>query len=295
MNDPQKDLQRLLQRENFESEEEIRTFMQNLVGKKVPEVSWEELSNEEKAEELVQQAYDADYLEDAIEKIEEAFRCDPQCIGAYIFKSEISHKPAQKLKWLEKALEIGSEKYGGKYEEENKGHFWGIYKTRPYMEALHYYAIELHDQGRVEEAIEAGQKMLRLNPNDNQGIRNFLGLWLIETGKETAYFNLTDQYPEDYTIFSHYNAVLLFLKTDGETEETEDLMIDAVEFNPYVVKWLLSKNPIGQLPEMYNPQDESGAVIYCHYAKSLWKSTFGSYKFLKKFETKAKNLIRERE
>ena len=60
------------------------------------------------------------------------------------------------------------------------GHFWGVLETRPYMRARQGLADTLWRLDRRDEARSHYEEMLRLNPNDNQGIRYLLVMLLLE-------------------------------------------------------------------------------------------------------------------
>ncbi len=47
------------------------------------------------------------------------------------------------------------------------------------MRCMHSYAECLNDLGRVSDSISVFEEMIRLNPNDNQGVRDQLLLHLI--------------------------------------------------------------------------------------------------------------------
>ena len=49
--------------------------------------------------------------------------------------------------------------------------FWGDMDNRAYMRAVQYRADPYADKGEKEKAIELYRLLLRLNPNDNQGVR----------------------------------------------------------------------------------------------------------------------------
>src|SRR5699024_11825512 len=82
---------------------------------------------------------------------------------------------------LHKAIHVGEKDLGKAFLLENKGHFWMIIETRPYMRAKAMYADFLYETGEEEEAFKQYEEMLRLNPNDNQGIRYILLTLYIET------------------------------------------------------------------------------------------------------------------
>lgn len=62
----------------------------------------------------------------------------------------------------------------GLFDEDSVGDFWLIYETRPYMSARLEYLQSLLDLGMYKKAINQAEDMLRLNENDNLGIRYIL-------------------------------------------------------------------------------------------------------------------------
>lgn len=62
---------------------------------------------------------------------------------------------------------------------------WGDMDNRAYMRAIQYRADLYADDGEKEKAIELYRLLLRLNPNDNQGVRYTLaGVYAGISGKE---------------------------------------------------------------------------------------------------------------
>ena len=70
-----------------------------------------------------------------------------------------------------RGVEAGELALGPQAFKEYAGHFWGFLETRPYMRARAGLAGALLKLGDVDGAIDHFRDMLRLNPNDNQGIR----------------------------------------------------------------------------------------------------------------------------
>lgn len=67
----------------------------------------------------------------------------------------------------EKAIKIGEEKLGKEYFTKHKGHFWGLYETRPYITAKLKYAGCIHALGDIDNAIKEYFEVIELNTNDN--------------------------------------------------------------------------------------------------------------------------------
>lgn len=62
---------------------------------------------------------------------------------------------------------------------------WGVIENRPYMRAIQYRADLFDDANEKEKAIELYRLLLKLNPNDNQGVRyTIAGIYAGISGEE---------------------------------------------------------------------------------------------------------------
>ena len=52
---------------------------------------------------------------------------------------------------------------------------WGLIDNRPFLRCMHGYGLCLWRLGRFDEAGRIFQRMLWLNPSDNQGVRFLIG------------------------------------------------------------------------------------------------------------------------
>ena len=86
------------------------------------------------------------------------------------------------LEYYRKGAEAGVQVLGPKGFKEYAAHFWGVLETRPYMRARAGLAATLNALGEVDAAISNYRDMLRLNSNDNQGIRYELASCLMKSG-----------------------------------------------------------------------------------------------------------------
>jgi hypothetical protein len=86
-----------------------------------------------------------------------------------------SKSKKERVALLEQAVAAGERSLGGQaFFDRNHGSFWGLLETRPYMRCRADLAGVLHEAGRPAEAIAHYEALLDLNPNDNQGNREFL-------------------------------------------------------------------------------------------------------------------------
>jgi tetratricopeptide (TPR) repeat protein len=119
-----------------------------------------------------------------------------------------------------------------------RGHFWGILESRPYMRAMHGLGLTAWKQGKLPEAVDIFQRMLKLNPNDNQGARYLLGPVYHEMGdfdEAARWYRRTGDDPQ-----SRYNYGLALIQ-QNETEKAATVLIFAVFANPYVAPILLGR------------------------------------------------------
>ena len=124
----------------------------------------------------------------------------PDCADAYVLLAEDDARSVGRAKsYFEQGMAAGERALGDKFDEY-VGHFWGVTETRPYMRTRRGLASCLWSMGDTDAAVEHYHEMLRLNPNDNQGIRYELLYCLLEKkdeagveGNEAPYNTATDK------------------------------------------------------------------------------------------------------
>jgi tetratricopeptide (TPR) repeat protein len=117
-----------------------------------------------------------------------------------------------------------------------KGHFWGILESRPYMRAMHGLGLTAWKQGKLEEAINVFQQMLKLNPNDNQGARYLLGPIYHQMGnfgEAAKWYRRTGDDPQN-----RYNYGLALIQ-QNQLAQAARVLIFAIFANPYIAPMLL--------------------------------------------------------
>lgn len=235
---------------------------------------------EEKARELVIKALD--YPPSTGRKYaHQALELDPGCMEAYEYLGGNERDNMRALVYFLKAIEIGSDKFGGQYLAENKGSFYRIPETRSYMRSMRLYAECLYTLGQVKASIAVMEEMIELNPIDNQGMRDQLLLYLIETNEEEKYLHYDERYKNDYMAFPFYNRCLFMFKKQGDTEESRLHLQKAIAKNKYVPSKLISRIAVSKVPETYVFGRDSEAEHYAYYAREIWQKTPGAVDWLK--------------
>lgn len=123
-----------------------------------------------------------------------------------------------------------------------RGAFWGILESRPYMRALQGLGLTLWKQGRLEEAKDIFLKMLKLNVNDNQGVRYLIGPICHQVGDLNKAIQWYVQNLDDPDNLYNYGLALI---QQNKLEAAARTLISAIFENPYIPPLLLKD----KLPE----------------------------------------------
>lgn len=92
----------------------------------------------------------------------------------------------------EEAIKIAYEKTLKKFPKWPKRMEWGMMENRAYMRAIQYMGELYWDKGENDKAIELFRLLLKLNPNDNQGVRyEIAALYVGLTGEDVN--RMTDE------------------------------------------------------------------------------------------------------
>src|SRR5205807_8235221 len=107
------------------------------------------------------------------------------------------------------------------------GHVWSVLEARPYLRARLGLSHALWTAGRRDEAVQHLQDMLRLNPDDNQGVRYTLAGFLLFLDRDHDLTRLLQQYPDEGTAAWTYTKALLAFRQYGDTPEARQLLKEA--------------------------------------------------------------------
>jgi tetratricopeptide (TPR) repeat protein len=275
------DLHRMMEAQNFSSVKDLQDFMATMVGQKIPEFPNEILSGPERAEDLIFDARSERNFQKRWDLIHEAIDLDPNCISAWNYMGEIEPHPLVSLVMYEKAVAIGRKKFDAKFIKQNKGHFWMIHETRPFITALVYVAQRHQFMGNIAESIVGYEEILMLNENDNTGVRDPLSVCLLHISNYKKYEQIRKKYEDDYRLFPNLtNALYLFL-TQGPSAEANKQLKLALTKNKYVAKKLLAKTKAKLTGTSYTIGDQDEAELYCYLAFDLWREKAGALEWLK--------------
>ena len=119
---------------------------------------------------------DANTLFKKVLAAEFALKADPGCIEALVFMGTHLRDPSAAMRHLEHAVAVGDALWAPVAAAEGDDMvWWGCVATRPYMRAIQALGMAQLDVGREDEARACFERLLEMNPNDNQGIRSLVG------------------------------------------------------------------------------------------------------------------------
>lgn len=236
----------------------------------------------DQAQELVYQAWQAKTKKKRVALAKKALDISPKCADAYsILAEETAKSPEEALVLYQKGVKAGEGALGKKAFQEYEGSFWGFLETRPYMRARAGLAHCLWEVGKGDEAVEHYQDMLRLNPNDNQGIRYVLMTLLLELGRNQEAEILLKKYKNDAMAVWNYSRALLDFRKSGDCRKSQKSMTTAMTDNPHVPAFLLGLKKIPRyLPPYYSWGGEDEAVLYVYDNLGVWNATPGALEWL---------------
>jgi len=271
------DLQRLLASQNFQSKEEAEKFMDKLKGQSIGEGS---ATPEGRAQHLVYEAREIRSALDADKKIFSALKLDPECVEAFEYMAEFAVSPLQSLIFYRNGMNAGRRKLGEKFFEENKGRFWALHETRPFMRCLFGYAMTLYELDEKQAALNLFKELLTLNPNDNQGARDYAMLYSLDLLQPDVFDEIQSRYAGDRSTFRLFNKTLHIFKKEGDTAAAREMLQQARLQNGHVMAFLMSDKTLPPGGSEYVKGEKSEAVYYATVARGVWHHTPGAQAWL---------------
>ncbi|AIQ11190.1 tetratricopeptide repeat protein [Paenibacillus durus] len=231
-------------------------------------------SDKEKAEELVFRAMAAGSPKSRSQLAKAALEFDPDSAGAYLVLANEAEDEDEARALLKAGMEAGRRELGSAFFTENKGHFWLIPETRPYMRLCTGYANSCWFAGEADEAAGVLEHILELNPNDNTGARYLLlGVYLYIDRLTDADKLLKAYGEEDGTASFAYDRMVLEFKRHGVTSRLKMLYRVAKGVNKHVPDYLLGAKMLPHnLPDYIGMGDANEAIEYVIMHSRLWAS-----------------------
>jgi tetratricopeptide (TPR) repeat protein len=235
----------------------------------------------EKAQDLVVQAFEARGRRQ-LQLARKALALSADCADAYVLLAERTPDAETALDLYSQGVAAGERALGPRTFEEEVGHFWGMVQTRPYMRARFGLAQTLQALNRLDDAIDHYCELLRLNPNDNQGVRIVLLPLLLELGRDEEAGALLAEYADDGTAMWTYGYALWTFRREGRSPAARGRLRAAMRSNRHGVRFLTADpSTIEDDFDMYSLGSEEEAIACARELGDAWRRTPGAIAWLR--------------
>ena len=213
-----------------------------------------------------------------IQLARQALMEDPNHVESLVLLAESTRMPERRIEAFQRAVDAGRQELGSMLEDDI-GHFWGIAKTRPFMRACHGLADSLHVAGQSSDAIVQYQEILRLNPEDNQGVRYEAIPLMIAHNREPDAIELLARYREESSLWYYMKSLVEFRTHGPASRKSQQAMRAAFNLNEHVVKELQSDGPPYN-PSTYSMGSVEEAITCIEELDEAWAETEGYIDFM---------------
>ena len=262
-----REIQALIEGQKFESIDEANARLAELTrGGRLSEraSAWKGDDPKWRAQNLAYDALETDDLVEALRLTSEALKLDPDCTDAQRLMVSLAAATLEnRLHLMREVVQKAERNLGDDFFDEHAGHFWGNVFTRPYMRAKQHLGELLAETGQQAEAIAVFERMLELNPHDNQGMRfPLLGLYLAANRPGDAN-RLMSNYPDEERILGSVAwARVLEQWLSGNLDGAEAALARARKVNPFAERYLSGARALpDDAPAYYRPGEESEAQV----------------------------------
>lgn len=242
---------------------------------------------EAKAQELIYDAWEASTPGLRVRYARKALTIDPRAIDAFVLLALHAATSAERIALLREAMRIGSVVWAPLLERPPQGFFWMELDTRPYMRAIHNLALALWDSGEREEAISLIDHLMRINPNDNQGVRYLALTWNAVIANWSKVEEILENYDQDGAAEYVYTKCLNDYRTENGAGEA---LAHAYGINRFVPTLLLNPGPgrRAEVGEYVAYGSEQEALVYVKHNLGIWKAVPGALPWLRQAMKKQK-------
>lgn len=234
------------------------------------------------AQDIMFDAWETEESSKRVALARRALTISGDCADAYVLLAqESAEMPEEAVNLLRQGVAAGERALGPTAFQEDVGMFWGLLETRPYMRARFGLAVALWEVGAAAEALEHAEDLLKLNPDDNQGVRFCLLNWLQELGRDAEAEQLLRQYRDDFRTEWAWGTALAEFRRHGDHTSSRKALVKAAELNRHVGDFLLKRK---RLPKHLPPYVEVGgkdeAADYVEAARVAWVKTAGALEWV---------------
>jgi hypothetical protein len=235
----------------------------------------------EQAQKLIEKAMALRNPERQISLANDALELCPDCADAFTLLSQFIADHRHALLILEQGVKAAERVIGAAEFERLAGRFWSTEKTQAFMRARLTQADCQWEMGLRAAAVDNLQQLMKLNPNDDQGIRYLLAAHLLELDLNDEFDRLMELHGDEST-FMQFSKLLREFRRGADEVMRQKLLARAMKKNSFVVPFLLESEPLPEeRPDLYMPGSPAEAVLYVIDLGLAWKETPGALSWLR--------------
>lgn len=271
-------MEKIMEDKGFDTFEDADEFIKGAVGSGEMD-KYEPKSPEDKAQML---AYDAISKkgEERRKMALEALEINSNCADAYVILAELEKNKQKKMELYQKGVDAGRKTLGDAIFAKEKGNFWYIVSTRPFMRAMEGLAFLKWGLGNLDEVEKILEEILELNPDDNQGMRYFLFILYMQKNKIDDAEKLINAYADEESATWEYNKALLLYTRSGITMQSKRAIRSAFDSNKYVPAMMITGKALPRDRGFISPGQPDEAASYIKECGPLWVRDKGALKWL---------------
>lgn len=226
-----------------------------------------------------------------IKELKKALKEDPDNIAIQFNLAQLTSSDNFSIKSkMEKLIKKEHDRLvkNGVVDDDSVGDYWLIFGTRHYLMARNDYLSKLLEFGMVRKAQAEAEDIIRLNENDNMGVRHRLMHIYAALEDEESALKLVERFGVDYEVEMLMGLSILYFKLD-DIKKAKKYLIKATKTNEFVYEFIenlkedevyydeespLLVNSMEQLEYMY----EENVFLY----DNILEYVFWAYKLLSK-------------
>jgi len=183
----------------------------------------------------------------------------------------------------EKAVSMGKKTFAENFRIGKDLLIWGFLDNRPFLRCMQGLGLTVLKTGDIKRANKIFMDMLRLNPNDNQGIRANAIETFFYLKQHEEVLKICDSYPYDGMADTLYGRALAYFQLKNKKMADKSLT-HAIECLPKVAKEMIKtthKKPKSLYPGTITVGGKDEAYYYWKRNDINWKSTSGAVDWVK--------------
>ena len=187
--------------------------------------------------------------------------------------------------FIERAFQIAESIIPREFDLKTDKILWGDIDNRALLRAFQAKGVLLMEEKQYKDAVKKLEFLIRVNPNDNQGIRYLLTDCYFSLGKFNAVVRLFSRFQDDFDPTTLYCLGLVYYMK-GNKKLSRKYLLKGIESYPRVAIDLISSRarfPEKEYSKNYGGVLSGGEVQAFEYRGKYfpyWKNSEGSLDFL---------------